>query len=632
MVLGRIKLSTSVLLLSGAALLPVSLRAADDGELRKEVQELKKEIESLRKEKTTSKPLAGSAVDKAIDNKYGPNATVTTKEGKLTISGLIQIWYQHIQNDNHGRFYDPKAFPGVSNLPIGTVNWNNATGAPITRTYIGPNLGGPVVGGFQSGISQRVIAPGGPGIGGGTDEAVDAGDNDTYRIRRAEIKFTTDIHENIQGVIMIDPAREINYSQSNRTYGTSEFVGGVAAPNIAGATSNNGAGFLQDVFIKVHKLIPHHESQTGQFKPPFGEEGTRATPELDFVERSYVGIKSDSRDLGSVVRGFWWDDRFQYWVGVFQGAGDFHGTRNVNGNQFQNRGDTNDEKDFIYRFLVRPVWKNETWGSLELGFAHQFGKHGESLTDDLGRNNLTTSPITNAGLVANDSNAIANTANNPQQLETNAYRLAAWFSYKPGSVVRGWWIKGEWGQYHDVPAEGSVATPFISAGAPLYVAPNGGTTAATNGSFGRNTPVFTGNGVPEYYVNQTVAPLTTNSFYLATGYKLSDSIWKDKLPFWLKPIEFAYRFDHANNVILQDQNYPQRRYQSLSTNVHTIGLNYYIKGHNAKFQLNYNIVKDPTATYFVSDGSSVALAPEGTHYKLRALENNSLVANFQVGW
>jgi hypothetical protein len=597
--------------------IPGKVRAADDGELRKEVQALKKEIEDLRKDKAASKPLAASKVDKAVDNKYGPNATVTTKEGKLTISGLIQVWYQHIQNDNHGRYYDPGANPGVSNLPIGAVTWANATGAPITRTYIGPQSGSQI-----SGITQNTLAAGATGTGGGTDEAVDAGDNDTYRIRRTELKFTMDIHENVQAQVMIDPARENNYSQSNRTYGRGEFDGAVFAPSVTGAGgTGGGANMLQDAFIKIHKLIPHHETQTGQFKPPFGEEGIRSSSELDFVERSWVGIKGDNRDLGSTIRGFWWDDRFQYWLGFFNAAGDFHGTRG----QFQNRGDTNDEKDFVYRLLVRPVWKNETWGSLELGFSHQFGVHGEGRTDDLGRNNATTSAISAAGIVANDFNGAGG-----QQLETNAYRMAAWFSYKPGSVVRGWWIKGEWAMYKDVPNEGSVATPFISAGSPLYLNPQGGSSAALNGLNGRNIPFDVTTG--QYYQNQTVAPVVTQGFYLATGYKLSDSIWKDKVPFWLKPVEFAYRYDHANNVVFQDQHYPQRHVNTFYTDVHTVGLNYYIKGHNAKFQLNYNIVKDPKNTYFVSDGSNAALGREGTHYRTRGMDNNSLVANFQVAW
>ncbi len=133
-------------------------------------------------------------------------------------------------------------------------------------------------------------------------------------------------------------------------------------------------------------------------------------------------------------------------------------------------------------------------------------------------------------------------------------------------------------------------------------------------------------------MNQTVAPLTTSGFYLATGYKLSDSIFKDKVPFWMKPIEFTYRYDHAQNIIVQDQSYPTRHADAHATNVHTIGLKYYIQGHNAKFQLNYNIVKDPTNTYFTSDGTNVNYGPAGTEYKLRAMDNNSLVANFQVMW
>src|SRR4029079_16974005 len=51
--------------------------------------------------------IEGSAVDVALDNKYGPNANVTTKLGKLQIGGLLQVWFYSMQRDNRAFFDDP---------------------------------------------------------------------------------------------------------------------------------------------------------------------------------------------------------------------------------------------------------------------------------------------------------------------------------------------------------------------------------------------------------------------------------------------------------------------------------------------------------------------------------------------
>lgn len=131
---------------------------AADEELRRELDRVKKELEDMRSVKGELAKLKrqqglanapiGSA-DAIVENKYGPNAGVTTKQGKLTIGGLVQVWYYTIQNDNLGLFDD------------------------IT-----------------------------PGENGGGDSN-ETKDNDGFRIRRTELKFTIDIHENVTVVVMI---------------------------------------------------------------------------------------------------------------------------------------------------------------------------------------------------------------------------------------------------------------------------------------------------------------------------------------------------------------------------------------------------------------------------------------------
>src|SRR3990172_3834684 len=87
---------------------------AGEGPTTAEYEQLKKEVEDLRKKMASTTPVASkTAVDTALDNKYGPNATVTSRQGKLTIGGLLQVWAYTIQNDN-----------------VGWVDANQANGGP----------------------------------------------------------------------------------------------------------------------------------------------------------------------------------------------------------------------------------------------------------------------------------------------------------------------------------------------------------------------------------------------------------------------------------------------------------------------------------------------------------------------
>jgi hypothetical protein len=310
-------------------------------------------------------------------------------------------------------------------------------------------------------------------------------------------------------------------------------------------------------------VIPHHDFTIGQFKPYLGEEGIRSSAQLDFVERSFVGQLADARDLGITAHGTWWDDRFQYWVGAFNGAGNYW----QSAGQFQNRSDDNDSKDFNYRVLIRPLWKDCTWGSIELGMSSIMGVHGESS----GRDPVDT-PIN--GLNRN---------------ENWAMHHDAWFSYNPGGPVRGWWIRAEWAWIKDRNAPGSVIDVLgASTGDSGF--------AQTNGK-----------------------PFSSDGWYIATGYKISDSRWADCSCGWLKPFEFAFRWDRFYNVEVADLVNPSHT-DDFATNVYTIGVNYYIKGHNAKIQANYNIVDNP-------DGDS-----QGGNRTFHDVNNDSFVVNFQVAF
>jgi hypothetical protein len=308
-------------------------------------------------------------------------------------------------------------------------------------------------------------------------------------------------------------------------------------------------------------VIPHHDFTVGQFKPFLGEEGIRSSAQLDFVERSIVGQINDARDLGLTIHGTWWNDRFQYWLGVFDAAGNYYGSAG----QAQNRSDDNDDKDYSARVLVRPLWKNECWGSIELGYSIQGGRHGES----------------------NASNPLNDPHNDLNRTSSWALRHGAWFSYMPGGPVRGLWIRAEGSWIKDRNAPDSVLDE---------------TAADENG-----------NGFQD-----RGKPFVSKGGYVAIGYKISDSRWNDCSPGWLKPFEFALRAETFENIQIADLVSPDLHTDNFKTHVYTAGINYYIKGHDAKIQLNYNKVDE------ASDGNA--------NRSFREVRNDNFVVNFQVAF
>jgi hypothetical protein len=327
---------------------------------------------------------------------------------------------------------------------------------------------------------------------------------------------------------------------------------------VSGVQTGAGAAprLLQDAYINYHGVVPHHDFTIGQFKPYISKEGLMGNAELDFVERSMVGQTGGVRDLGVQIHGSWIDERVQYWLGAMDGAGDYFGTQG----QLQNRSDNNDDKDFFVAANFRPVWKQEKWGSLELGGSYQFGTHGETGTED---------PV-NIGVL-----------NGLNRHQDTAQRLHAWASYAPGSVARGWWIKGEYAWIRDRVAPGALDD-------------------LVNGAF------VTGS-----------KPFSIDGWYIATGYRIDKSVFADSAPSWLKPWEFTFRYDTMRNVLTADPDYNAHT-DRLSTTVYTAGVNYYIKGHNAKIQANYNWVREGTEGHVA----------RGT----REVRNDNFVVNFQVAF
>jgi len=517
-------LVASIAMLAGFAVLPAETSQLDLEALKKEIDELKKDNAEIRHTNSTLARKLNPIDDTTqvvLNSKYGPNAPVISRVGKLSMNGLVQIWYYKFQHDHNALFQDSR------------IN--------------------------------------------GIDDTNTTSDNDSFRIRRTELRFNFDLNENITTEVLIDPAREAQSFPNlpDNQANSSIFKRGVNN-NVANVQTGVGSAprLLNNAWVDYHDFVPHHDFKIGQFKPPFGEEGVRKSGSLDFVERSMLGQLADFRDLGIYAHGSWWDDtgngwndygdstgRFQYWIGAFDSAGNFQ----ESAGQTQNRSDDNSDKDFVYRVLVRPVWQQEKWGSLELGFSQQMGVHGEN-----GPVDPVDTPL-----------------NNLNRRRTWASRMDGWGYYAPGGPLRGMWVRGEWDWQKDRNAPQQVIDILGLGNA-------GDGNTQTNGK-----------------------PFTTQGFYVATGYHLGKSRFACSLPDWAKAFEFAFRYETYQNVEIADL-IRNDHTDVFKTSVFTGGINYYVSGTNTKIQINYNALHDPHIN-----------KPDLAFHNVR---NNVLVVNFQVAW
>ncbi len=502
-------------------------------DLRAQVDQLRKDLND--KEKNTPKaPIAQAEL--ALENRYGPNAIVTNRQGKLTMGGLLQCWFQCPEKDNIG----------------------NST--------------------------QQLFFPPGNGTPQLRKETNEGNQNSTFRIRRSELHFTYQVDEHISGFVLLDPAREANpgfyplptFPKHNTPNGNLQVLqtGEIQSKNVQPRV-------LQDAYINFSGYVPHHSFTIGQFKPPAGEEAFRNSGQLDFVERAMVTGINNVRDLGAMVSGTWFDDRLKYSFGAFNGpSGTILSDPEIT--EAGNRTDDNSKKDFAWRIAGRPVWDTKKWyGRLELGYAQTNGVHGgngQEYDPDFSTNSL-------------------------DRQRTAVRRNAAWAWYRPEGPVKGWWLRGEWGDGHDRYGSGAI-TSFLGIGSV---------------DLGQNGPRG-GNG----FTQRNPAPVTAEGWYFSTGYYMPESIFEPSLKKGgvldkaLANMEFAFRYEVYQNLAMENPANPDRNTLQFKTSVYTSGLNYYVSGRGTKVQFNYMIVRDPTSS--------------NPQLGLREVNNNVFVVNFQVGF
>jgi hypothetical protein len=197
--------------------------------------------------------------------------------------------------------------------------------------------------------------------------AADAAVVDTFRLRRAELKFSGDMSPNIKWVLMVDPAKALSLSATTST---------INGQNVVTAASIGQSGrVLQDVFVAM-AVKPWMVVEFGQQKVPLTYEGgAQSSSKLDTVERALFMTDrfrssgyGDMRDLGLTFRGKFANGQLEYAAGVFNGLGEGF-----------NDLDKNEEKTFVSRGVYRPSFIKG------LQFGGSLSRDGLHLTNTLGR-------------------------------------------------------------------------------------------------------------------------------------------------------------------------------------------------------------------------------------------------------
>jgi phosphate-selective porin len=171
--------------------------------------------------------------------------------------------------------------------------------------------------------------------------AGDRGFSNTFRIRRAELRFSGEIMPDVKWSVMFDPAKALSVNTA-----TTSIDG---TPVVRSVSVNQASRAFQEAYVQLTHF-KHANFQFGQFKIPLSQEGLQSTAALDTIDRALFmsdrsrgGTFGDTRELGAMVYGPL-GKQFDYQAGVFNGAG-----------ETLNDVDTNNEKAFVGRFVFHPM-------------------------------------------------------------------------------------------------------------------------------------------------------------------------------------------------------------------------------------------------------------------------------------
>lgn len=175
--------------------------------------------------------------------------------------------------------------------------------------------------------------------------------SDTFRLRRGEIRLTSQITPKIVGTIQIDPAKALNL-------------------NAAGTAITQSGNLLQEIAVQYQLKKSAKSSlfaDIGQYKIPIGYESLQSSGTIPTVERALLFAQRDPfgagygdvRDTGLQLRGT--SGEFDYHLGIFNGFGDR-----------QNTLSSFDQKAVIGRLAYRP----KSVQGLQLGISAGKGDAG----------------------------------------------------------------------------------------------------------------------------------------------------------------------------------------------------------------------------------------------------------------
>ncbi len=151
----------------------------------------------------------------------------------------------------------------------------------------------------------------------------DSGANDSFFLRRVELKFSGRVHPKVGWTVMMDLAKQLKLSDTS--------------------TIDQASRALQDAYLTVD-LNKRFSLDLGQKKVPFSYEGLLSAGNLDTLERALLvsqGKFGDVRDIGVQLKGKW--PEVEATAAVMNGAG-----------ESQNQADQNEQKTFGGRVVFSP--------------------------------------------------------------------------------------------------------------------------------------------------------------------------------------------------------------------------------------------------------------------------------------